>query len=372
MLKVGITGQSGFIATHLKNTLGLYGDKYALVPFQRSYFNQIDRLEQFVSSCDVIFHLAALNRHSDPDTIYDTNIDLVKKLIRAMKSTGSKPQVVFSSSVQEERPNSYGRSKFEGRKLFEEWARQNNSVFTGLIIPNVFGPFGRPYYNSVVATFCHQLTHNEEPVVEVDGSLDLIYVGELVQECIRVIEEKTSNPALYIEHTGQSRVSELLDMLNYYREKYFEKGIFPALHNQFEINLFNTFRSYIDQEKHFPVRYLKKADQRGSFSEAIRAEVPGQVSFSTTVPGITRGNHYHTRKIERFAVIRGKAEICLRRIGTAQVLKYKLSGDQPAYIDMPVWYTHNITNTGNDTLYTLFWVNEFYDPDDTDTYYEEV
>jgi UDP-2-acetamido-2,6-beta-L-arabino-hexul-4-ose reductase len=128
----------------------------------------------------------------------------------------------------------------------------------------------------------------------------------------------------------------------------------------------------MDIAGHYPVKLKMNTDDRGSFFETIKTQLGGQVSFSTTKVGITRGNHFHTRKIERFAVIKGKARIQLRRIGTSEVLNFDLDGNEPSYVDMPVWYTHNITNTGNEDLYTIFWINEFYDPADPDTYFENV
>lgn len=382
MKKVGITGQSGFIGTHLYNTLGLTPTQYERIPFEDSVFNNKDKLQSFVSQCDVIIHLAALNRHNDPDVIYNTNLRLVKQLIDACESTNSLPHILFSSSTQEERDNPYGKSKLEGRKLFESWATKNNAHFTGLVIPNVFGPFGNPYYNSVVATFCHQLTHNEQPRIEVDSEMKLIYVGELVKI---IIENLTSNqhpvtsnqhPAtstlLQVPHTSEKKVSEILTLLNGFKENYFDKGIFPDLIDSFERNLFNTFVCYIDHEKFFPFFLKQNTDDRGSYVETVKLNSGGQVAFSTTKPGITRGNHYHTRKAERFAVIKGKAKIELRKIGTNKVLTFFLDGSQPSFVDMPIWYTHNITNIGPDELYTVFWINEHYNQDDPDTYYEVV
>ena len=142
--------------------------------------------------------------------------------------------------------------------------------------------------------------------------------------------------------------------------------------NKFEINLFNTFRSYFDLSNHFPIKYKNKIDDRGNFVEIIRLGTGGQVSFSTTKKGITRGNHFHTRKIERFSVIKGDALIKLRKIGTNDTFKYFLSGDDPAYVDIPIWHTHNIKNIGEEELYTMFWINEFYDENDSDTYFENV
>lgn len=256
-----------------------------------------------------------------------------------------------------------------------EWAREAGGGFTGLVIPNVFGPFGNPYYNSVIATFSHQLNHGETPRLDIDAELRLIYVGELVAEIIcriRDFKARPIVPELIIPHTSALKVTDILKLLTGYHEAYSEKGIIPALNNAFEINLFNTFRSYIDIQGHYPVKYVQHSDARGSFTEIIRLNGGGQVSFSTTNPGVTRGNHFHTRKIERFSVIRGKARIQLRRTGTSEVLDFDLSGDEPAYVDMPVWYTHNITNTGSDALYTMFWINEFYDANDPDTYIEAV
>lgn len=373
MLKVGITGQAGFVGTHLFNSLGLYPTEFTRVEFDDSFFENTGALKEFVKKCDVIIHLAAMNRHGDPQVIYDTNIRLVKQLISAMDATGSRPHVIFSSSTQEERDNPYGRSKKEGRELFETWAARNNSRFTGLIIPNIFGPFGHPFYNSVIATFCYQLTHSEEPKIDIDGNLKLIYVSELLENMIHLIKSQPSTiDNLIVPHSATIKVSDLLKKLIGYKESYFENGIIPCLDNPFDRNLFNTFLCFIDHASFFPYKLKLNTDERGSFVETIKLNSGGQVSFSTTKPGFNRGNHFHTRKAERFAVIRGQARIQLRRIGTEEILTFDLDGNHPSFVDMPVWHTHNITNVGEDDLYTIFWINEFYDPKDPDTYFEEV
>jgi UDP-2-acetamido-2,6-beta-L-arabino-hexul-4-ose reductase len=372
MVKVGITGQAGFVGTHLHNTLGLSPEVYERIPFERSFFEKDSLLDSFVASCDVIVHLAAMNRHDDPQVIYDTNVGLAHKLVAALKRTNSNPQVLFSSSSQEERDNHYGNSKKEARKTIQEWASSNNATFTGMIIPNVFGPFGKPFYNSVVATFSHLVATGGAPKIEVDGDLKLIYVNELVAEIISKINSKENNPSYNVPHTSEAKVSEILALLNHYKSLYQDNGEVPEISNSFELNLFNTFRCYMDIENHYPVKFSQHTDPRGSFVEIIRLGVGGQVSFSTTVPGITRGNHYHTRKIERFAVIKGKALIQLRKIGTDKTFDFYLDGDEPAYVDMPIWYTHNIKNVGDDILYTNFWINEPFDPENADTYFEEV
>lgn len=372
MKKIGITGQSGFVGTHLYNTIGLYPEEFERVDFDQSFFESSEKLDVFVKQCDVIVHLAAMNRHNDPEVIYQTNTGLVKTLTEALERTHSKAHVLFSSSSQEERDNLYGKSKKVGRETLAKWAEKSGGKFTGMIIPNVFGPFGHPFYNSVVATFCHQVSRNETPKIEIDGDLKLIYVGELVSVILEEIRSGNSKAEFIVPHTSESKVSSILHLLNSYKEEYQDKGIIPATPTTFELNLFNTYRCYMDIENYFPVKFTPHIDPRGAFVEVIRLNVGGQVSFSTTVPGITRGNHFHTRKIERFAVIKGKALIQLRQIGTDKILNFDLDGNEPAYVDMPVWFTHNIKNTGDEELYTIFWINEFFNPEDADTYFEGV
>ena len=371
MTKVGVTGSNGFIGWHLCQILKLNFDKFELVEFRREWFNENENLDVFVSQCDIIVHLAGLNRHSEESVIYDTNIGLANKFIDSFNRTNFKGQVLFSSSIQEERNNVFGNSKKEARGIFSKWAKDKETHFKGLIIPNVYGAFGVPFYNSVVATFSHQLVNNESPKIETDTTLNLIYINDLVKAIIELFNKETEE-IVRIQYTDSYKVSEILDLLNQFKATYFDMGQIPSFQNQFEINLFNTFRSYFNLAVHFPVKYKNNIDKRGNFVEIIRLETGGQVSFSTTKSGITRGNHFHTRKIERFSVIKGKALIQLRKIGGNEVFDYYLNGDEPAYVDMPIWYTHNIKNIGEEELYTMFWINEFYDSKDPDTYFENV
>lgn len=372
MKRIGITGQNGFVGTHLFNKVSLLKEEYLLIPFSRSYFDSETALAGWVKECDVIVHLAAVNRDPDPQVLYDTNLALIQKLLKSLSMAGNSPHLIFSSSTQEERDNLYGRSKKTGRGLLEEWAGNNQASFTGMVIPNVFGPFGKPFYNSVIATFCHQLCNGLSPKIDQDGFLKLIYVDELAEEIINVIRNVNNDAAYEVRSTSESYVSEILSRLMQFKRLYLEQGIFPELPDKFSINLFNTFRSYIDHRTYFPFKLKQHADNRGVFVEMIKLEVGGQVSFSTTHSGITRGNHFHTRKIERFLVIKGKALIQLRRYNTEEVLNFELDGNEPSYVDMPVWYTHNIKNIGEEELYTIFWINEFFDPQDPDTYFETV
>lgn len=377
MVKIGITGQAGFVGYHLYNTLSL-DDTVEIIDFKRAFFEENEALKAFVASCDVIVHLAAMNRDENPQVIYDTNVGLVSKLIKACEETNSNPHIIFSSSTQESQDNLYGKSKKEGKALFEKWATTSKGKITSLTIPNVFGAFGKPNYNSFIATFCHKLTHGEEPNIINDSEVKLIYVNELVSEFIGVIRENTRtnkvNPYTFeylVPYTSSKKVSEILSLLKSYRDNYLMNGEFPSLEDPFEKALFNTYRCYIP-DNHYPVSFQKHTDNRGAFVEIARTNTSGQFSFSTTVPGITRGNHFHTRKAERFAVIGGKALIQLRKIGTNEVIDYYLDGENPSYVDMPIWHTHNIKNIGDTELITLFWINEPYNPENADTYFENV
>jgi UDP-2-acetamido-2,6-beta-L-arabino-hexul-4-ose reductase len=371
MIKVGVTGSKGFIGWHLCQTIRLYPDKFKLIEFQREWFNETKKLDIFVSNSDVLIHLAGLNRHDNENEIFNINVGLAEKFIESFNRTGFKGHVLFSSSIQEDRNNTFGKSKKLAKEMFYSWAIEAGANFTGLIIPNVFGAFGKPFYNSVVSTFCHQLVNNQSPKIENDATLNLIYIDDLVKKILDLINTET-NDKVEIGYTDTYKVSELLELLIKFKDKYFENGQIPNFNNQFEINLFNTFRSYFNLNTHFPIKYKNNIDERGNFVEIVRLETGGQVSFSTTQNEITRGNHFHTRKIERFSVIKGKALIQLRKIGTTQIFDCYLSGDEPAYVDMPIWYTHNIKNIGEEELYTIFWINEFYNSNDSDTYFEIV
>lgn len=370
MLKVGITGQSGFIGTHLYNYLGLKDD-IQRIEFKDEFFKHQPILDKFTKSCDVIVHLAAMNRHSDPKVIYNTNIELVMQLIKSLIRTNLNAHVIISSSTQEDCDNFYGKSKKEGRNLLADWAKESDGKFTGLIIPNVFGPFGNPYYNSFIATFSHRLARNELPEIQTDSDIDLIYVQDLVQYIYNIIVQKHYSDEIRVPHIATFKVSEILSKLYEFNQLYVLDGVFPNLDDYFNLCLFNTFRSYLP-EQYYPRKFMLNEDNRGSFVETVKSRGKGQFSFSTTKAGITRGNHFHIRKVERFAVIKGKALIQMRRIGTDEVIIYKLNGDEPGYVDMPIWFTHNITNIGDSELVTLFWINEFFNPEDPDTYYEEV
>lgn len=367
---IGITGRNGFIGTHVYNTFSLHPDQYELVEINHSDWDNADQLYQLLNNCDTVFHLAAVNRHTNVDFIHDENMRLTGLLVNALYKVKHPIRLIFSSSLQENTDTPYGKAKKKSRDLFEKWAVDTGNIFWGCIIPNVFGPFGKPFYNSFVATFCYQLTHNTAPEIHTDALVPLLYVGDLVDEFEKMLHSPTGKAHQEIAASKVIKVSDILNRLQSFRVEYLNKGIIPDLQDNFDIKLFNTFRSYIPHEKLFPKTYVEHSDNRGAFVELIRLGMGGQVSFSTTLPGITRGNHLHTRKIERFSVIKGKAKMELRRYGSSEVHTFYLDGDNPSYVDIPIWHYHNITNIGSDVLYTIFWISEQYNPADADSYFE--
>ena len=371
-MKIGITGQNGFIGWHLRHTIKyVFKDDFQLISFERDYFLNSDRLDNFVSECDVIVHLAGVNRDKDEDEISKTNKALSQKLTESISRVNFNGKLIFSSSTQEGNKNSYGASKKAVREIFFKASKELGFQFTGLIIPNVFGPFCKPNYNSFIATFCFKIINKIKPKITEDNEVELIYVGKLVEEIIRSFK----NPPNQNQRLASQqiiKVSKVVQNLELFHKKYIEKGEIPSLDSNFDIQLFNTFRSYLKHEDKGPIRHKKNSDHRGNFSEIIRTQSGGQFSYSTTQSNKFRGNHFHTRKVERFSIIQGDALIQLRKIGSKKVYDFILNGEDPSYVDMPIWFTHNITNIGNKPLITLFWINEPFDEKDTDTYFEIV
>lgn len=372
MIKIGITGQKGFLGTHLSNNFKFIYNQFELITFEDYWFKEQKLLNHFVEKCDVIIHLAALNRHSDQKYLHDVNIDLSERLIKSLNQTTKKIHLIFSSTIQESLNNSYGLSKKTAREKFTIWAEKTKNTFTGLLLPNLFGPFGMPNYNSVVSTFCHNIIKKTPNTIIKDNNIKLLYVQDLCENIIEIIISKNCNNLMVFNNTNKIKVSNLLKKLVNYKLLYFDNGVIPDFQSDFELNLFNTFRSYIDYKSHYPIKYNVKKDNRGNFVELLKSKIQGQFSFSTTNPNIVRGNHFHTRKIERFSVISGKALIKLRRIDSNEIISFELNGSNPSYVDMPIWYTHNIKNIGNKELITNFWINEIFNPNDTDTFSIEV
>ncbi|MBI87029.1 MAG: epimerase [Candidatus Marinimicrobia bacterium] len=370
-LSIGVTGYKGFIGYHLSTHIKYIDDNLNFIACPKNYFSDKEKLESFVSKCDVIVHLAAKNRGED-DEVISNNIALVDQLISALNTCKKKIHLIFASSTQESNRNAYGKSKIEGVKKFQYWAKGTNNKFTSLKIPNVFGPFCKPYYNSVVSTFCYQLIKQKTPEIIIDNKVDFIYVQNLVKTIVHEIyNNKRLVQLINVKADKSIKVSSLLKKLLFFKESYLKLGIIPKLRNEFDVNLFNSFRSYI-RIKDIKSDLVLHNDERGYLFENIKEMTGGQTFFSSTKPGITRGNHFHKNKIERFCVVSGEAIISMRKIGSRKCFNFKVSGLNPVAIDIPIFFTHNIKNIGREDLLTLFWSNEIYDSENPDTYFLKV
>lgn len=375
MKRIGITGCNGFIGRHLTQWLLLSPQRWEVRLCDHDLMSDAERLQEFVGGCDVIVHLAALNRNGDDEQIYTTNISIVRELIEAAEKSRSIPAVIYASSRQESNPNAYGRSKRDGRIELEQWALRSGATLRSLNLPNIYGEYGRAEYNSFVATFAYRLMHGLDPKIIVDRSVELLYVGNLCRTIEELIDQPTEPQTVETIHIGcdfTATVGEVLERLKAIREEYVDRNTIPDLGSADTLHLFSMLLSSAEPDRLFPRPFTLHTDSRGQFAEIVRTEGGGQVSYSTTESGVVRGNHFHTRKIERFAVIEGCAEVAMRRIGTDKVYRFRLDGNAPAWIDIPVWQTHSIRNCGEGRLVTLFWISEPFDSSDPDTYYQEV
>ena len=338
-----------------------------VVAANRSTFSDPHKLSEFCGAVDAIVHLAGVNR-GDDSVVHETNVALADQLLAACTATGAKPHIVFANSTHRARPSAYGTSKRIAGEKFAVWAQNTGATFTNLVLPHVFGERCRPFYNSAVATFCHQLANHETPTVIVDGELELIH-AQRVAEQIQIVIDSAAGGDVRVDGS-EIRVSEVLAKLRYMSEQYGQQLI-PELASALDLDLFNSYRGYLYPQS-FPVNLAVRSDARGGLFEAVKTLHGGQCFISTTQPGITRGNHFHRRKLERFLVLQGEALIRVRRLNSSDVCEFKVSGRTPQYIDIPTLHTHNITNVGTGELTTLFWAQEIFDAAHPDTYPERV
>jgi UDP-2-acetamido-2,6-beta-L-arabino-hexul-4-ose reductase len=366
MQTIGITGSSGFLGWHMRCLLSTKED-ISVVVADRNTFCSNSSLINFVTQCDVIIHLAGINRGTDED-ISTINPQLAKMLVRAIKESSATPHILYSSSTHIERGSVYGVSKQGASDVFQQWATETGGLFSNIILPNLFGEYGKPFYNSVVATFCYQLANKEIPLVEHDGEIELLHAQDA---CSVFLDSIGHNTAGELRPPGNKMlVSEMLDTLLNLQNTYGD-GVIPSFDDLFTLRLFNTYRSYLYPDN-FPVHLQMHSDDRGLLFEAVKTLHGGQAFLSTTVPGITRGDHFHFDKVERFLVVKGSATIRIRKLFSDETIKYRVGGEQPAFVDIPTLCTHNITNTGDDELLTFFWSHELYNPDNPDTYFVPV
>lgn len=363
--QIAITGAGGFLGWHTRVAAHSLGKATAPIGLG-TRFNEEQAL-QAAQSANRLIHLAGVNRADTEEEVYTGNIEFAEQLAATLRSAASRPEiVVYANSIQANNNSVYGKAKAKAGEILQAACEELGIKFENHLLPNIFGEHGQPYYNSVVATFAHQVANGEKPTVQQDPELTLLHAQDVADLLLGSITQQEAE-ALQV----QANVSTIANLLTEFGETY-RIGEIPDISTQFRRNLFNTYRSFLTSQ--FPqVVHTQHADERGSFVELIRTHGgTGQASFSTTAPGILRGGHYHRRKVERFTVIGGEAIIELRRMFTDNKAVVRVSGDEPVSIDMPTMWTHNIKNVGDSTLFTHFWIDEHFDPARPDTVMEDV
>ena len=358
-----VTGSDGLIGWHLSAFLQSKSASVELIRCGRTQFGDDAWMDDAVSRTDAIVHLAGKNRGSDEEVVSE-NLAIATRLVDVCRRNEVRPHMLYSSSTHVDGDSRYGYSKAAAGDIIGEWAKDQRSSYCNMVLPHVFGECGKPFYNSVVSTFAHQVVVGEQPVINSDGDLSLLHAQQVAEIIWDVIDNETTGE---IRPQGRpTKVSEVLERLTKLHARYCD-GVVPNLDDSFDHRLFNVMRSYISDIDR-PVAMTVHADHRGDLFEAIRNDGGGQVFVSTTMPAITRGEHFHLNKVERFLVIAGRAKIRIRKLFSDEVVEYEVNGNHPQAIDIPTLYTHNITNISNEPLVTLFWAGEHFDPANSDTY----
>ncbi len=369
-MKILVTGAKGFIGQNLIERLK---ENKELIIFPYDLDSTSEELEQYTKECDFVFHLAGVNRPKDEKEFLEGNFGFTSVLLNHLKKYKNKAPVMISSSIQAVRDNPYGISKKAGEELMLEYEKETGAKVYIFRFENVFGKWARPNYNSAVATFSYNIA-NDLPITVNDPDVDmqLIYIDDVVDSLLSLLDKNNLNLPTYLQVTPVYKVKlgYIAELLYSFKESRQNLTV-PKLDDGFEKKLYSNYLSYLPKDK-FIYDLKMNIDNRGSFTEFIRTIDRGQFSVNVAKPGITKGNHWHHTKNEKFLVVSGKAVIRFRKVNTDEVIEYHVSGDKLQVLDIPPGYTHNIENVGDTDLVTLMWANEPFDKNNPDTIYEEV
>ena len=377
-MKVLITGSKGFIG---KNLLARLAYEKDIKLFEFDIENKSCDLEHFLNEAEIIFHLAGVNRPEKEEEFKTGNVELTELICNYLERLGRKPTVVFSSSIQAGVENPYGSSKKAAEDILINWADKGNGRAVIFRLKNVFGKWCRPNYNSVVATFCHNISHNLPIVInDTERVLELVYIDDVVEGFIHIINELRNSQERYhdvksyefreIPRYFSITVGELANKLKRFHESR-KKLLAPDFSDDFERFLYATFISYYDLED-ISISLENKVDERGTLAEALKSREFGQIFVLRINPGQTRGNHFHHTKIEKFLVLEGQAHLKLKNIDNGTSAVFRLSSDRLQLIEIPPGYSHSIENIGSTPVIVLVWANEIFNQARPDTFYYEV
>jgi UDP-2-acetamido-2,6-beta-L-arabino-hexul-4-ose reductase len=370
-MKVLVTGAKGFIGKNLIVALKRMAD-VEVIEYDLDF--QADLLERGLTKADVIFHLAGVNRPEREEEFDEVNAGLTENICSNLRNLRCSPMLILSSSTQAVLDNPYGLSKRKAEKaVFEFGSTMGSPVFV-YRLPGVFGKWCKPNYNSVVATFCHQIARDLPiSISDPKKDIELVYIDDVVKSFIGILGGHApiwANRYCVVEPIWKIHLGQLADIIRGFRKSR-ETNILPDMNDRFLRCLYATYISYLPKDG-YGYKLSQMIDNRGELAEILKHPHIGQFFVSRTRPGITRGNHYHDTKVEKFIVIKGDAVIRFRHILESDIIEYPVSGHEFRVVDIPPGYTHSIENVGETDLFVLFWANEVFDPQQPDAIYESV
>ncbi|KAB0671382.1 capsular polysaccharide biosynthesis protein CapF [Oryzomonas sagensis] len=370
MKTVLITGSEGFIGKNLRATLQGRED-VRIICFDVKHDHT--KLPALLSQADFVFHLAGVNRPQNTEDFRTGNTSLTEQICRSLANSGKIVPIAITSSIQAALDNLYGASKRGAEEAVFSYGRETGAAVHVFRLPNVFGKWCRPNYNSVVATFCNNIA-NGLPIQLNDPNvvMNLVYIDDVVRAFVSLLDGIVVMRDVFcvVEPVHTIKLGYIVELIRSFQASRDLKSI-PNMADPFVKKLYSTYLSYLPKNQ-FSYQLKMNIDKRGSFTEFIKTPDRGQVSVNISKPGITKGNHWHHTKNEKFLVVSGQGIIRFRRVGSNDIIEYPVSGDKLEVVDIPTGYTHNISNTGTTDLVTVMWCNEMFDPENPDTFFEPV
>ena len=367
-MTVLVTGSKGFIA---KNLIAiLQRDESIKLLLLHKENEQL--LESYLQEADFIFHLAGVNRPDNVDEFYKGNAGLTEIMLDILQQYNKSTPILLSSSTQIDKENDYGKSKLQAEELLLSYANKSQAAVFIYRLPNVFGKWSKPNYNTVIATWCYNMTHDLPITINDDTvELSLVYIDDVINAFLKHLNGYKHNDTFYnVEVVYHKSLGDIVSLLNSFKESR-KSLIVPNVGSGFERALYASYLSFLDPSD-FSYELKGHQDDRGTFYEIVKTLDAGQFSISTTKPGITRGNHYHDSKNEKFLVIKGEATIEHRHVYSEEIITYKVSDQKMEIVEMIPGYTHNITNSGDVEMVLLIWANEQFDVNNSDTHFLKV
>lgn len=369
-MKILVTGSSGFVGKNLVAELNNY-EEFEILEYDRK--TPESKLKEYTRICDFVFHLAGVNRPKNEDEFMKGNFGFTTELLELLKYHENKASILISSSIQAKLDNPYGKSKKAAEDYLMKYGKENNVTVYIYRLPNIFGKWSRPNYNSVVSTFCHNIAHGLDiQINNSDYELTLAYIDDVVEEFKRAMQNNptTNEGKCKVPVKHKITLENLANTIYSFKESRNNKTI-PNMADSLTKKLYSTYLSYLPKDE-FSYDLIMHKDNRGSFTEFIRTIGAGQVSVNISKPNISKGDHWHHTKNEKFLVVSGQGIIKFRKIDESEIIEYEVSDNKLEVVDIPPGYTHSIVNTGVSDMVTIMWVNECYDPNNPDTYVLEV